>query len=79
MTIACRRIFSSRNGEAAWLPKDIAFGDDVDRVLVRSGDISTMYPAGMTIPVILERLRALPRPREIERRDDELLRERSGM
>jgi len=61
------------------LPKDVAFGDDIELVLVRSGDVITMYPAGMTIPAMLERLAALPRPRAIERRDDEPLPERTGL
>ncbi len=28
------------------LPKDVAFGDNAELVLVRSGDVITMYPAG---------------------------------
>lgn len=78
MTIARSRTFRSDNSEAVRLPKDVAFGDDVELVLVRSGDVITMYPAGMTIPAMLERLAALPRPRAIERRDDEPLPERPG-
>jgi len=79
MTIARSRTFRSGNSEAVRLPKDVAFGDDVELVLVRSGDVITMYPAGMTIPAMLERLAALPRPRAIERRDDEPLPERAGI
>jgi len=79
MTIARSRTFRSGNSEAVRLPKDVAFGDDVELVLVRSGDVITMYPAGMTIPAMLERLAALPRPRAIERRDDEPLPERTGL
>jgi len=79
MTIARSRTFRSGNSEAVRLPKDVAFGDDVELVLVRSGDVITMYPAGMTIPAMLERLAALPRPRAIERRDDEPLLERTGL
>ena len=79
MTIARTRTFRSGNSEAVRLPKDVAFGDDVELVLVRSGDVITMYPAGMTIPAMLERLEALSRPRAIERRDDEPLPERTGM
>ena len=45
----------------------------------RSGDVMTMYPAGRTIPAMLERLAALPRPRAIERRDDEPLPERPAL
>ena len=79
MPIARSRTFRSGNSEAVRLPKDIAFGDDVELVLVRSGDVITMYPAGMTIPAMLERLRELPRPRVSECRDDEPLPERSGL
>ncbi len=79
MTIARSRTFRSGNSEAVRLPKDVAFGDDVELVLVRSGDVITMYPAGMTIPAMLERLAALPRPRAIECRDDEPLPERTGL
>ena len=79
MTIARSRTFRSGNSEAVRLPKDVAFGDDVELVLVRSGDVITMYPAGMTIPAMLERLAALPRPRAIELRDDEPLPERAGL
>jgi antitoxin VapB len=69
MTIARSRIFRSGNSEAVRLPKDIAFGDNVELVIVRSGDVITMYPAGTTIPAMLARLKALPRPRAIDRRD----------
>jgi len=79
MTIARTRTFRSGNSEAVRLPKDVAFGDDVELVLVRSGDVVTMYPAGLTIPAMLQRLQALPRPRTIERRDDEPLPDRPGL
>jgi len=79
MTIARSRTFRSGNSEAVRLPKDVAFGDDVELVLVRSGDVITMYPAGMTIPAMLQRLQELPRPRAIERLDDEPLPERAGL
>ena len=79
VTIARSRTFRSGNSEAVRLPKDVAFGDNIELVLVRSGNVITMYPAGMTIPAMLERLAALPRPRAIERRDDEPLPEREGM
>ena len=79
MTIARSRTFRSGNSEAVRLPKDVAFGDDVELVLVRSGEVITIYPAGMTIPAMLERLAALPHPRAIEHRDDEPLPEREGL
>jgi antitoxin VapB len=79
MTIARSRTFRSGNSEAVRLPKDVAFGDDVELVVIRSGVVITMYPAGTTIPAMLEQLQALPRPRVIERRDDDPLPERVGL
>ena len=57
MTIARSRTFRSGNSEAVRLPKDVAFGDDVDLVIVRSGDVMTIYPAEKTIPEMIARLR----------------------
>lgn len=79
MTVARTRTFRSGNSEALRLPKDVAFGDDVELVLVRSGDVMTVYPAATTIPEMLAQLRALPVPRTIERRDDDPLAERPGL
>ena len=79
MPIVCSRTFRSSNSEAIRKLKDAAFGDGVELVCVRTGDVITMYPARMTIPAMLERLAALPRPRTIEDRDDEPLPERAGL
>mgnify|MGYP001810056389 CR=1 FL=1 len=79
MSIARSRTFRSGNSEAVRLPKDVAYGADVELVVVRSGDVITMYPAGTSIPAMLARLASLPRPRTIEVRDDEPLSERDGL
>ena len=79
MTIARSRTFRSGNSEAIRLPKDVAYGEDVELVLVRSGDVMTIYPAATTIPEMIARLKALPAVREVELRDDELLPERPGL
>lgn len=76
MTVARSRTFRSGNSEALRLPKDVAFGPDIDLVLVRSGDVLTIYPAASTIPEMLARLKALPPVRAIEQRDVEELSER---
>ena len=39
----------------------------------------TIYPAAMTIPALIERLRSLPAPPTIEQRDKEELPERRGL
>lgn len=79
MTIARTRTFRSGNSEALRLPKDVAFGDNVELVLVRSGNVLTIYPAATTITAMLAQLRTTPAPREIERRDDEPLADRVGL
>ncbi|HRK69350.1 MAG TPA: hypothetical protein PKY73_17490 [Hyphomonas sp.] len=61
------------------MPKDIAFGPDVELVLVRSGDVLTVYPASSTIPQMLAKLAKLPAPPAIEQRDDSELPEREGL
>lgn len=79
MTIARSRTFRSGNSEALRLPKDVAYGDDVDLVIVRSGDVMTIYPAATSIPEMVARLAELPSPDSIERRDDEELPDRAGL
>jgi antitoxin VapB len=79
MPIARSRTFRSGNSEALRLPKDVAFGEDIELVIVRSGDVLTIYPATMTIPEMVARLRALPAPPEVEARDVEELPEPPGL
>jgi antitoxin VapB len=79
MTIAKTRTFRSGNSDAVRLPKDVSFGEGVELVVVRSGDVVTLYPAATSIPEMIARLDALPRPPSIEVRDDEELSEREGL
>ena len=61
------------------LPKEVAFGDNVELTIVRSGDVMTIYPAATSVTDMIARLRELPVPPAIERRDDEELPERPGL
>ena len=79
MPIARSRTFRSGNSEALRLPKDVAFGSDVELVIVRSGDVLTVYPAVLSVPEMAERLRALPAPSAVEARDVDELPERAGL
>lgn len=79
MPIARSRTFRSGNSEALRLPRDVAFGEDVELVMVRSGDVLTVYPAASTIPEMIARLRALPAPPQVEVRDVEELPDRPGL
>jgi antitoxin VapB len=79
MSVARSRTFRSGNSEAIRLPKDVAFGPDVELVLVRSGDVLTVYPTSLSIPDMVARLRTLPAPPAVERRDETEIPERDGL
>lgn len=51
--------------------QDVAFGEGVELVVIRSGDVVTLYPAATSIPEMIARLDALPRPPSIEECDDD--------
>ncbi|MBU6408731.1 MAG: AbrB/MazE/SpoVT family DNA-binding domain-containing protein [Alphaproteobacteria bacterium] len=79
MTVARTRTFRSGDSEAVHLPKDVAFGEDVELVIIRSGDVTAIYPAKTKIAAMIDQLSALPAPPNIERRDDEDPPEREGL
>jgi antitoxin VapB len=79
MTIARSKTFKSGNSEAVRLPKEVAFGEDVELVIVRSGDVVTLYPANMSVSEMAQRLMALPAPPTIEGRDQDELPEPQGL
>lgn len=79
MAISRTKTFRSGNSEAVRLPKDIAFGPDVDLIVVRSGDVVTLYPARKTLAEMIEQLEAMPKPPAIEKREVSELDERPGM
>ena len=79
ITIARSRTFRSGNSEALRLPKDVAYGEDVELVLVRSGNVLTVYPAAMSLPEMVARLRLLPTPPSVEKREVDELPERAGL
>ena len=49
MARARTRTFRNGNSEAIRLPRDVAFGEDVELMIVRSGDVMTIYPAETSI------------------------------
>jgi antitoxin VapB len=79
MPVARSKTFRSGNSEALRLPRDVAYGEGVELVIVRSGNVMTIYPAAMSIPSMIERLQSLPAPSKIEQRDVEELPEREGL
>ena len=79
MTIARTRTFKSGNSEAIRLPKNVAFGEGVELLVVRSGDVLTVYPAALSVPDMIARLNELPAPPVIETRDEDEIPERVGL
>jgi antitoxin VapB len=73
------RTFRSGNSEAVRLPKEVAFGADIDVTIVRSGDVLTIYPTRMSVKEMLKRLDELPGPGEIEERDADVVSDRPGL
>lgn len=80
MTTVRTRAFKSGNSIAVRLPKDVAFEEGTELVVVRSGDVMTIYPAPeYTIAEMVDRLMALPKPPYIEERDTEEIPEPKGL
>jgi len=79
MPTVTSRTFRSGNSEAVRLPKEVAFGKEIEVTIVRSGDVITIYPKRTPIQEALEKLRALPKPSSIEVRDVDLIPERDGL
>jgi antitoxin VapB len=79
MTAARSRTFRSGNSEAVRLPREVAFGREVEVTIIRSGDVLTIYPTRPTVADLVDRLSALPAPSDIEVRDVEDLPEREGL
>ncbi|HEY0435456.1 MAG TPA: AbrB/MazE/SpoVT family DNA-binding domain-containing protein [Phenylobacterium sp.] len=79
MTTVTSRVFRSGNSEAVRLPKDVAFGRDVEVTIVRSGDVLTIYPKRPSIQEMLAELDRLPVPGKIEERDPDIWPDREGL
>ena len=77
--IARSRTFRTGNSEALRLPEDVSFGEGVELVILRSGNVLTVYPAAATIPEMIARLRALPAPPMVEAREVDERPERSDL
>ena len=79
MRITDSRTFKSGNSEAIRLPKAVGFGLDVELILVRSGDVLTIYPKRASVSDLVSQLAKLPRPSQVEVRDTDDLAERPGL
>lgn len=79
MTAARTRTFRSGNSEAVRLPREVAFGREVELTIIRSGDVLTIFPSRPSVSDLVDRLNALPAPSDVEVRDVEDLPEPEGL
>jgi antitoxin VapB len=63
------RIFRSGNSLAVRLPRDIAFAEGAEVVVLRRGDSIMIRPARRNMAALVERLGALPHPGFVPRPD----------
>ena len=73
------RAFKSGNSEAVRLPKEFAFGTDVELTMTRRGNVVTIQTKRPSMAELVAQLRAMPRPNEVEIRDTEEIPERPGL
>ena len=80
MKIAHSRTFRSGNSEAVRLPKEVAFGAEVDVEIIRNGDVLTIRPRRkMTPRQLVDALAKLPKPEKVQAREPIEFPERPGL
>jgi antitoxin VapB len=73
------RAFKSGNSQAVRIPAEMAYADmSQELTITRMGDVITIFPARGSMKEMVERLRAMPKPTEIEVRDPIEVPDRDG-
>jgi antitoxin VapB len=64
------RAFKSGNSQAVRIPAELAYADtSVELTITRSGDVITIFPKKQDLKAMVEELRKLPTPSEVEKRE----------
>ena len=79
MTTVTSKTFKSGNSQAVRLPKEVAFPQNTEVTIERSGDVLTIRPKRISVAEMLRRLDALPAPGDIEVRDPDIFPDREGL
>lgn len=79
MTVVNSKVFRSGNSQAVRLPKEVAFPDNVEVTIERSGDVLTIRPTRISIAEMFRQLEQLPGPGSVEARETEEIPERPGL
>lgn len=79
MNAITSKTFKSGNSETVRLPKGVGFGIGVDITIVRKGDVVTISRKRPSIQDMIQQLRELPVPSDIEVRDPDIFPDREGL
>ncbi|MGH7023743.1 MAG: antitoxin [Caulobacteraceae bacterium] len=82
MTMVTSRTFKSGDSEALLLPAEVAYGLGVELTIVKSGDMLTIYPKRhpeQSVAEMIRKLRELPRPSSVQKREEIEIPERDGL
>jgi antitoxin VapB len=80
MTSAVSKVFRSGNSEAVRLPREVAYGENIDVVVERHGDVVTIYPKPkLSFREALDIMRTLPKPSSVQEREPIEFPERPGL
>ncbi|HEY7297100.1 MAG TPA: AbrB family transcriptional regulator [Xanthobacteraceae bacterium] len=64
------RAFKSGNSQAVRIPAELAYSDtNIDLEVTRLGDVITIFPARTSLKEAVAKLRRMPKPRRVERRE----------
>ena len=73
------RVFRSGNSQAVRIPAELAYDDPtVELSIHRQGDMLVMYPARPSLRDMVDALRKMPDPPEVEQREPIEVPEREG-
>ncbi len=78
-TTVTSKTFRSGNSQAVRLPKEVAFDNDIEVTIERTGDVLTIRPARLSMAELMRRLDELPAPPTVEVRDPDIFPEREGL
>jgi antitoxin VapB len=64
------RAFKSGNSQAVRIPAELAYSDmNIDLEVTRLGDVITIFPARTSLKEAVAKLRRMPKPRRVEKRE----------
>jgi|WetSurMetagenome_2_1015567.scaffolds.fasta_scaffold1115130_1 antitoxin VapB len=68
--MATTRVFKSGNSQAVRIPAELAYAsNDMEVNVTRNGDVITIVPFKQDLKAMVARLRAMPKPSSIEKRE----------